>query len=766
MKDEISRIIEKNGRERRALIHILQDVQEQYNYLPVEALQSISAQTPITPSELSAVATFYSKFRLKSAGKHTIRICTGTACYVKGGEKVYHAFREHLRIPEGRDTSADGLFTVEKVACLGCCMLAVAVQVDDSIYGWVEPDKVHEVIEDFLATQGATAATTSHQEVEYHGEARICLCSSCMASGADKVYAELKRLSAQFRLPVRSMEVGCDGVSYRSPYLRVLDKEGELYHYANMTAEGIHHVLMHHFSPSTPMKKALGYLNRVAHRLVGDRQGVERHRVDESMRQRDAQYEEPQIRIATEHSGVMNPSRIEDYLQYDGFVAYKKAQTMSSDELIDEILRSGLRGRGGGGFPTGIKWKSIAQQKEEQRYLVCNADEGDPGAFMDRMLLESFPYRVLEGMMIAMHAVGAQQGFMYIRNEYPLAVKRIHDAIEQVRQQGYEINIEVMRGAGAFVCGEETALLASLEGRRGMPELKPPFPTECGYNNKPTLINNVETFALVPWILRHGAEAFAQYGTESSKGTKTFALAGNIVRGGLIEAPMGMSLRKIIEEIGGGVPEGRKLKAVQIGGPSGGCVPEQLCDLVVDYESLTKAGAIMGSGGMVVLDDSNCMVDIARYFLEFTADESCGKCTCCRVGTTKMLELLNNLCAGKGKKGDIEKLEQLAQLVTQGSICGLGKTAPNPVLSTLKFFREEYEAHLEGRCPAGKCKALVHYQINAETCIGCAKCARVCANEAIAFTPWQPHVIDLEKCDQCNACIDICPVNAIEPQSI
>lgn len=760
-REDIVRVIERNGRERKALIHILQDVQSLYNYLPAEALKLVSELSAITPSEITAVATFYSKFRLKVSGKHTIRICTGTACYVKGGEKVYLAFRDYLKLAEGEDTTKDGLFTLEKVACLGCCMLAVAVQVDDIIYGWVEPDKVNEVLEDFLNSQYTGKESQCAQQGATQGEARICLCSSCMAAGADKVYAELKNSAAKYGLPVKAQEVGCDGVSYRSPFLSITDRNKQVFQYANIEAENVNAILLHHFKPDTLVKKFFSFLNVAAYKIIGDRKGIYRHRINESMKQDDAAYIDSQVRIATEGCAQMNPNRIDEYLANDGFAAYEKVTSMEGADVIEEIVKSGLRGRGGGGFPTGIKWRSIAGQAVKQRYVICNADEGDPGAFMDRMLLESFPYRVLEGMMIAMHAVGAQEAFVYIRNEYPLAVKRINQAIEDIKAKGYPLNMHVMRGAGAFVCGEETALLASLDGKRGMPEFKPPFPTECGYNDSPTLINNVETFALIPWIIRNGAAAFAAYGTEGSKGTKTFALAGNIKRGGLIEAPIGMTLRSIINDIGGGVPEGRKLKAVQIGGPSGGCVPEQLCDLQVDYESLSQAGAIMGSGGVVVLDDSNCMVDIARYFLEFTTDESCGKCSCCRVGTTKMLEILNRMCEGKGKKGDIEKLEELAKLVNAGSICGLGKTAPNPVLSTLKFFREEYEAHLEGRCPAGKCKALVTYSIEPDKCIGCGKCARACANEAIAFTPWQPHSIDIDKCDKCKACIAICPTSAI-----
>jgi len=405
------------------------------------------------------------------------------------------------------------------------------------------------------------------------------------------------------------------------------------------------------------------------------------------------------------------------------------------------------------------------------KYVICNGDEGDPGAFMDRMLLESFPYRIIEGLAIAAVAVGAHDGIFYIRHEYPLAVRRIRAALKLCSQRGwlgehllgsnYRLDLTIKEGAGAFVCGEETALIASVEGQRGMPRLRPPFPAQEGLWGKPTVINNVETLAMVPWILRNGPQAFAAYGTQASKGTKVFALAGNIQRGGLIEIPMGTTIREIVDEIGGGVKPGRRFKAVQIGGPSGGCVPARLADTPVDYESLRGVGAIMGSGGLVVLDDSACMVDIARYFLQFTQDQSCGKCTFCRIGTRRMLDILNRLCAGKGQRQELAQLEHLARQVGAGSLCGLGKTAPNPVLSTLKYFREEYEAHLHGRCPAGKCSALIKYEI-LESCTGCTICAQRCPVEAIPMTPYRKHVIDVELCTRCDSCRQACPHGAIE----
>lgn len=473
-----------------------------------------------------------------------------------------------------------------------------------------------------------------------------------------------------------------------------------------------------------------------------------------------------------EHYGRLDPLDLEEYLAHDGFVALRRClEERQPERLIETIEQSGLRGRGGAGFPTGQKWRVVRQQPGEVKYVICNGDEGDPGAFMDRMILESFPYRAIEGLAIAALAVGAHEAIFYIRHEYPNALKRVRAALAECERRGwvgerllgcdYPLRFAIKEGAGAFVCGEETALIASIEGQRGMPRLRPPFPAQSGLWGRPTLINNVETLALVPWIVRHGAAAFAAIGTQSSKGTKVFALAGKVRRAGLIEIPMGTTLREIVEDIGGGVAPGRRFKAVQIGGPSGGCIPARLADTPVDYESLRDIGAIMGSGGLVVLDDTACMVDIARYFLQFTQNQSCGKCTFCRIGTKRMLELLEKLCAGRAGRQDLEALERLAHQVAQGSLCGLGKTAPNPVLSTLRYFRDEYEAHLAGRCPAGKCTALIRYTIN-NRCTGCTLCAQHCPVDAIPMTPYQRHAIQSDRCTRCDTCRVVCPYGAVE----
>ena len=426
---------------------------------------------------------------------------------------------------------------------------------------------------------------------------------------------------------------------------------------------------------------------------------------------------------------------------------------------------------GKAGFSTGEKWNITRMVDDEKKYIICNGDEGDPGAFMDRMILESYPFRVIEGMIIAAIAVGAHEGFFYIRAEYPLAVERIKNAISQCEQNGllgdkilnsdFSLNLKVMEGAGAFVCGEETALIASIEGRRGMPSFRPPFPAQKGLWGHSTLVNNCETYATVPWIIRNGAREFSQLGTDKSKGTKVFSLAGKIARGGLIEVPMGITIGEIVEKIGGGIENGRQFKAVQIGGPSGGCIPAALAGIRVDYEDLIKAGAMMGSGGLLVMDDNDCMVDIAKYFLAFTCDQSCGKCTYCRIGTRHMLDILNKICAGKGTRADLQKLEEIACKTKQGSLCGLGKTAPNPVLTTLTYFREEYEAHLKGICPAKRCKDLISYSID-DSCIGCTICAQKCPVDAISIMPHQKHIIKQDLCIKCGTCKQVCPTESVE----
>jgi len=566
-------------------------------------------------------------------------------------------------------------------------------------------------------------------------------------------------------------EVGCWGMCHQTPLVEISAGGKRVGLYGKVKADAADEIVRSHL----PARGIWGRLREGAtmalEGLMPAREPIAGHALPEEGAICKT-FLGPQRRIATEFYGELDPLDLEGYLSRGGFEAARKAVgEQTPDALIAEVKASGLRGRGGAGFPTGEKWARTRASAGDVKYLICNGDEGDPGAFMDRMILESFPFRVIEGMIIGATAVGAREGIFYIRHEYPLALKRIRAAIPLCERRGFlgenifgsgrSLKLRVVEGGGAFVCGEETAMIASIEGQRGTPRLRPPFPAESGLWGKPTCINNVETYALVPWIVKNGAGAFASIGTATSKGTKVFALTGKIARGGLIEVPMGITIRQIVQEIGGGVANGRTFKAVQMGGPSGGCIPASLADLPVDYESLSGAGAIMGSGGLVVLDDADCMVDMARYFLQFTQTESCGKCSFCRVGTKVLLQILERLCAGQGKAADLAKLEELCSTVKQGSLCGLGQTAPNPVVTTLRYFRDEYEAHVQGRCPAGRCKALIHYKVN-DRCNGCTVCAQACPSAAIAMTPYVKHAIDTNKCTRCDICRSSCPERAID----
>ena len=580
---------------------------------------------------------------------------------------------------------------------------------------------------------------------------KVGLASCGRAAGAMEVYDKLKEYLEQNEGAYILKRTGCIGMCFEEPIVSLSGSElGEIT-LGKVNAENVINLIEEYRKDIIPSSNI----------ILSDKV--------------EAPYNDLfayQQRIVLQNCGRIDPLSIEDYEASGGYQALRKALTLSPDEIINEVKISGLRGRGGAGFPTGLKWSFAAAAKSDIKYIICNADEGDPGAFMDRSVLEGDPHRVLEGMIIGAYAIGAHKGYIYCRAEYPLAIEHLKMAIVSAREKNYlgdnilgtdfSFELSIKEGAGAFVCGEETALMQSIEGKRGMPSIRPPYPAESGLWGKPTNINNVETWANIPWIIKNGGEAFKAIGMEKSSGTKVFALAGKIAGSGLIEVPMGITLRDIIYKVGGGMKTEKPFKAVQLGGPSGGCIPADLLDIPVDYDSITATGAIMGSGGMVVMDSGTCMVDVARYFLNFTQNESCGKCTFCRIGTRRMLEILNRITEGKGELEDLDRLEELALNINKGSLCGLGQTAPNPVLTTLRYFKDEYLAHIvDKRCPAGVCTALLHYYILPEKCIGCTLCARMCPVSCISGSLRQVHIIDQSRCTHCGNCYKACKFGAV-----
>ncbi len=591
----------------------------------------------------------------------------------------------------------------------------------------------------------------------YRAHVLVCAGTGCTSSNSLKIMEEMETLLKDNSLDneIKIVKTGCFGLCAEGPIV-VVYPEGAMY--TRVGVADVKDIVEEHLLKGRIVKRL----------LAGEKEAEDISKALESV-----DFFKRQHRIALRNCGRINPENIDEYIAFDGYKALEKVLTeMTPDAVVDTIKRSGLRGRGGGGFPTGVKWEFAAKQVSDQKYVCCNADEGDPGAFMDRSVLEGDPHSLIEAMSIAGYAIGATEGFIYVRAEYPIAVKRLQIAIEQAKDYGilgdnvlgtgHKFDLEIRLGAGAFVCGEETALMTSIEGHRGEPRPRPPFPAVKGLWQKPTILNNVETYANIPVIILEGAEWFAGIGTEKSKGTKVFALGGKINNTGLVEVPMGTTLREVVYDIGGGIPKGKKFKAAQTGGPSGGCIPVSHLDTPIDYDSLIALGSMMGSGGLIVMDEDNCMVDIAKFFLEFTVDESCGKCPPCRIGTKRMHEILERITEGKGEDGDIEKLELLAKNIKASALCGLGQTAPNPILSTLKYFRDEYEAHVyQKKCPSGVCKSMLQYTIDAAKCKSCGLCTKVCPMNCISGEKKVPYVIDQSKCAKCGACMEKCPFKAI-----
>ncbi len=764
LAEALGEVLQRHPAQPAALIPVLQDLNNVLGYLSETALRQVAVALGVPAAQVYHVATFYKALSLKPRGRHVVKICMGTACHVRGAPRILDELCRSLKTTPGEMT-ADGEFSLETVNCLGACALGPVVVIDGRFYN-AAPGSIEGLLKDFLegkaealeAPAAASAVTAEERAriVAAGMSVTVCGGTGCQAYGCQAVASAVAARLASLGLAdcVEFVKTGCHGFCEQGPIVVV--RPADIL-YRKVTVADVPEIISATVVKGETVERLL---YRTADGLAFAREG-------------DIPFYAHQRRLILGDNGHISPESIDDYIRKcDGYTALRKALAMDPEAVVQEITRSGLRGRGGGGFPTGRKWATCRKAHGEPKYVICNADEGDPGAYMDRSLLEGNPHCVLEGMIIGAHAIGATEGYVYVRDEYPLAVKHIRLAIEQARERGFlganilgsglSFEVKVVRGGGAFVCGESTALMASLEGRVGEPRAKYIHTVESGLNQKPSNLNNVETWANVPVIINRGAEWYAAIGTEGSKGTKIFSLVGKVVNTGLVEVPLGVKLRQVVFDIGGGIPAGRKFKAVQTGGPSGGCLPERFLDLPVDFDELTKAGSMMGSGGMIVMDEDSCMVDVARYFLHFLMDESCGKCVPCREGIRQMCAILTRITRGEGREGDIALLEEIAAAVTDGSLCALGGSAANPVLSTLRYFRDEYEAHIrEKRCPAGVCTALVTYGIDPETCTGCTVCARKCPVAAITGKRKATHSIDQTICIKCGVCREVCRFDAV-----
>ena len=777
---KVEAILDRYPRAESSLVMVLQDIQDEFRFLPCEALEEVAARLEIPRSRVFSVSTFYKVFSHEPQGRTVIHICKGTACHVRGAQRIEDEICRELETQVG-GTTADESFTIRTVNCVGACAMAPVVLTGDRYHAEVKPNRVRRLLRDAAqqpATNGAareeaSTAVPPHFDtpaalLSFHREAvqraaslstrvRVCGGPGCLAAGARDVYDALRKAADVEGFPLcLSLEAcaheadagllgltGCQGLCQQGPLVHLAPDDTLYTHVKPGDAKDVVRALQH---------------GAVVDRLLGDARG-----------RADHPFYTGQATLALGTCGHVDPESLEDYLAAGGFTAL--AETLGGktpEDLLLAVEQSGLRGRGGAGFSTGRKWRSALRAAADQGvppYVICNGDEGDPGAFMDRAIMEGSPFQVLEGMLLGAFALGAREGYLYVRAEYPLAVRRLERAIATCEAAGLlgdhilgsalSLHLKISRGGGAFVCGESTALMRSIEGKVGEPRAKYTRSVERGLYDRPTVLNNVETWALVPGIVRHGAKWLSDLGTARSTGTKAFSLSGQVLRTGLVEVPMGTSLRELIFGIGGGMREGLKFKAVQTGGPSGGCLPESMLDRPIDYEELADAGSMMGSGGMIVMDEGTCMVDVARYFVDFLLEESCGKCSPCRLGLSQLSHLLKRVTRGESSRAEIAVIEEIAAGMETNSLCGLGKSAANPVLSTLRHFRAEYEAHLEGRCPAGVCRELIRYEIT-EDCPGCLLCLKACPGGAITGEVDVVHVIDQTKCDKCGICHAIC----------
>jgi len=788
----VDKVVQQYDKDPANLVMILQDVQNELNYLPSEAINLLSQTLNLPEALIYSVSTFYKSFSLEPRGKHRLDICEGTACHIRGASMLMSQISDELKVKPGH-TTADGEVTLNSVRCVGACAMGPVAIIDGEFYGNMTVGKLSKKIKKRCAEADVsfadqTAASGNGEIQEYdlipritgpeHFEkqksqlqaetpveqARVLVCNGtgCKARGslqvAEALSSELEKENLDIPVTLGIKKVGCHGLCEKGP-LVILYPEN--IYYTGVKPEDAEAIIQ-----DTVVGKRI--VDRLLYREHDEDPGIKDYT--------EIPFYAGQKKIALRNVGTIDPLDIRDYINHGGYSAFFKAlQDMSPGQVIDEVKLSGLRGRGGGGFPTGQKWSTTAAIDSDLRYVICNGDEGDPGAFMDCSIMEGDPHSIIEGMLICAYAVGSSSGYIYVREEYPRALKHLHLAIEQARAAGllgnniagtgFSFDIKINRGAGAFVCGESTALMQSVEGRVGEPRAKYIRSAERGLYDKPTVLNNVETYANVPEIINKGAGWFSSFGTEKNKGTKVFSVVGKVQNTGLVEVPMGTSLRTIIFDICGGIKGGKPFKAVQTGGPSGGCLPESKLDLPVDFDTLTHEGSMMGSGGMIVMDEDTCMVDVARYFTSYLVEESCGKCSACRMSLVNLHSILERICGGEGEEDDLEKLEKLLVVLENGSLCGLGKSAPNPVRSTLTHFRDEYVAHIkEKRCPSGVCRNLITYEIT-DNCTGCRLCAEACPQEAISGDKKEKHHIDQEFCNQCGICKVTCNFDAVVTKS-